>query len=252
MQKISAVIITFNEAHRIRTTLDSLQWCDEIIVVDSGSTDDTIQICKEYTTCKVYNQPFLGYGPQKKFAVDLATYDWILSIDADEVVVPELKLEIQKLLSQAKISHTGFHVPITHVFLNKVFRFGREYKHYHLRMFNKQFGNFNNGNVHERLEVEGAKAKLKNHVLHYSYTNTHHYFEKFNNYTTIAAENSLKKRKRVNKWSICLKFPFSFFKYYIIDLNILNGYAGFVWSLFSSFYKVVRVIKYHELIEKKS
>jgi glycosyltransferase involved in cell wall biosynthesis len=250
MLKISAVIITFNEASRIRATLDSLVWCDEIIIVDSGSTDETITICKEYSTCKVFNQPFLGYGPQKKHAVDLATHDWVLSIDADEVVVPELKLEIKQLLATNNITHVGFHIPRSHVFLNKVFMHGREYKHYYLRLFNKKHGNFNNKTVHEGIEVVGTTAKLKNHMLHDSYINTYHYFEKFNSYTTLAAENSLLKKKKISKWSICLKFPFSFFKYYIIDRNFMNGYAGFVWALFSSFYKVVRVVKYYELTNK--
>lgn len=251
MHKISAVIITYNEAQRIRNTLDSLFWCDEIIVLDSCSTDNTVAICNEYPKCKVSTQPFLGYGPQKSFAIDLATNDWILSIDADEVVTPELKIEIQRILSTENILFTGFHVPITHVFLNKVFRFGREYKHYHLRMFNKQFGNFNLDKVHERLDVKGSKAKLKNHMLHYSYVNIHHYFEKFNSYTSISADLMHKKKKKKSRLTVYFKFPFSFFKYYILDLNILNGYAGFVWSLFSALYKVVRSVKYFEIKDLK-
>ena len=247
MTKISAVIITFNEEQRIVNTLESVKWCDEIIVVDSCSTDKTVEICKQYSNCKVFIQPFLGYGSQKKYAIDLASNNWVINIDADEVLTNELSKEIQNILAKDEIVFTGFHVPITHVFLGKIFKFGREYKHYHLRMFNKNFGNFNADKVHERLVVDGIKAKLNEQLLHYSYASIHHYFEKFNEYTTIAAQHMLKRNKKASKFGVFLKFPFSFFKYYFLDLNFMNGYAGFVWSLFSAYYKVVRVVKYLEM-----
>jgi glycosyltransferase involved in cell wall biosynthesis len=108
MHKLSVVLITFNEGARIKQTLESVAWCDEIIIVDSGSTDNTIAICKQFKNCKVFNQPFVGYGEQKKIAVGYSSNDWVLSIDADEIVTTELKDEIQKILQEEKISHSNF------------------------------------------------------------------------------------------------------------------------------------------------
>jgi hypothetical protein len=117
-------------------------------------------------------------------------------------------------------------------------------------MFDKKHGNFNSDKVHEKLAVTGTSKKLKGILLHNSYKNIHHYFEKLNSYTTAGAEIMLKKKRKVNKLFIMITFPFNFLKFYIVDLNILNGYAGFVWSMFSAFYKIVKYVKFNELLSK--
>jgi glycosyltransferase involved in cell wall biosynthesis len=165
MHKISVVIITFNEENRIRPTLESIKWSDEIIIIDSNSTDRTIDICEEYKNCKVYVQPFLGYGAQKKFAVEKASYDWIFSLDADEVVTNTLRDEIIAILSLPIIATDGFYVPITLVFMNRVFNYGSENKFPHLRLFNKNKGDFNTLKLHESVKVEGTLTKLRNEIF---------------------------------------------------------------------------------------
>jgi len=249
--KISCVIITFNEEENIRRTLNSVKWCDEIVVVDSGSKDKTIKICEE-NNCRIYKKEFNGYGEQKKYAVSLAKNDWILSIDADEVVSDELYNEIKNIFKEDKIKFTGFFLPRSLIFLGKHFKYGRESKEYYLRFFNKYCGNFSSDKVHEKVKLNGTTQKLNGTLHHYSYTNIEQYFNKFNSYTSKAAqvlfEGGNKGRSVV---SIVLGFPVYFFKNYFIYRNFLNGTQGFLWALFSSLYPVVKYFKLWELWNKK-
>ena len=251
MHKISVVIITHNEENRIRPTLESIKWCDEIIVVDACSTDKTLDICKEYSNCKVYVRPFSGFGTQKKFAVEKASSDWILSLDADEVVTDALRDEITAILSLPSIAVAGFYVPITLIFMNRIFKYGSENKYPHLRLFNKNKGNFNTLKLHEGVNVEGPVAKLKNEILHYSYSDIHHYFEKFNEYTSIYKNEALKRGEKGGKFKPIFRLPLDFMKQYFIRRNFLNGYPGFVWSVFSTFYVFVKYTKLYEANLKK-
>jgi len=246
MRKISVVIITFNEENRVRQTLESVKWCDEIIIVDSCSTDNTVNICKEYSNCTVYNQPFLGYGQQKRFAVEKATNDWVLSIDADEVLTDALCDEIRSILSSSSIVHAGFYVPITLVFLNRTFHYGAENKCLHLRFFDKNTGNFDTQNLHETVELHGTTSKLQNEILHCSYADIHHYIQKLNSYTSIYAEDAVKRGKTVGSVKSILRFLFEFIRQYFIKCNFLNGYPGLVWSIFSAYYVFVKIVKIGE------
>jgi len=246
-EKISCVMITYNEEDRIAKTLESVVWCDEIVVVDSGSTDKTIDICRQYG-CRVEHHDFNGFGEQKQFAVSLAANDWILSLDADEIITTKLKEEILALLSAKEINFHGFWISTKLVFMNRIFRHGTESDNYKIRLFNKQFCNFNTNKVHEHIELKEPTGKLKGEILHYSYKNLHHYFEKFNTYTSLGAQrfqqNSSKKKK--SRFIIFICLPFTFLKHYIIRGNILNGFAGFVWSMLSSFYQFVKYVKSRE------
>ena len=248
MHKLSIVIIAYNEENRIRKTLESAKWCDEIIVVDSGSTDKTVDICREYSNCKIYFQSFLGYGLQKKFAVEKASNDWILSIDADEVITEALQQEIMTLLLNPS-ADAGYYVPITLIFMNKTFNYGSENKRFFLRFFNKNKGGFNTVALHEGIKVEGTTSKLKNEILHCSYSDIHHYFQKSNEYSSLYATEAFKKGKNGGIFMSVFRFPFEFCKQYFIRRNFLNGYPGFVWSAFSAFSVFV---KFTKLYEKKN
>jgi Glycosyltransferases involved in cell wall biogenesis len=250
MTKISAVIITYNEEPCIQRTLQSLDFCDEIIIVDSGSTDKTVSLCKE-NGCKVLYRKFDGYGTQKRFAVEQAANDWVLAIDADEVLSPELREEIISTFSHAETDVHGFFVPISLVFLGRVIRFGGEYKKPHLRLFNKKYGTFNTNAVHEGVVLQGPTAPLKNHILHYSYRDIHHYLEKFNGYTTAAAYSLHAKKRKAAVFESIVRLPLTFIKIYMLKGCIFDGYPGFVWSLLSSFYPVVKFIKLYELNNKQ-
>lgn len=245
MQKLSVIIITYNEETQIRATLEAVKWCDEIIVVDSHSKDKTVDICNEYANCKVYTNVFKGYSNQKKFALEKVSNDWVLSIDADEVLSDLLQKEISTLFSKP-IANAAFQVPITLVFMNKKFHYGSENKNYHLRLFNKNQGSFIESDVHEGVQVKGKISKLKNEIVHYSYKDIHHYLLKFNEYTSLYANQAIKRGKKTNVLKVCFRFCFEFLMQYFIRLNFLNAYPGFVWSVLSSFYVFVKFIKIQE------
>ena len=249
--KISCVIITFNEEENIRRALNSVRWCDEIVVVDSGSSDKTIEICEEYK-CRIYNKEFNGYGEQKRYAVSLADNDWILSIDADEVVSEELCDEIKNIFNDDEIKFNGFFLPRSLIFLGRYFKYGRESKEYYLRIFDKNCGNFSTDKVHEKVKLNGNTQKLNGTLHHYSYTNIEQYFNKFNSYTSNAAQVLFDEgNKGRNVVSIVLGFPVYFFKNYFICRNFLNGIQGFLWALFSSLYPVIKYFKLWALWNKK-
>ena len=249
--KISCVIITFNEEENIRRTLNSVKWCDEIVIVDSGSIDKTIEICEEYN-CSIYKKEFNGYGEQKRYAVSAAVNDWILNIDADEVISDELCDEIKNIFKDDEIKFNGFFLPRSLIFLGKHFKYGRESKEYYLRLFNKKYGNFSSDKVHEKVELEGDTKKLNGMLHHYSYTDIEQYFNKFNSYTTKAAQGLFDSGKRGRSVPvIVLGFPIYFFKNYFINRNFLNGTQGFLWALFSSLYPVIKYFKLWSMWNKK-
>src|SRR6476469_2262269 len=243
--KVSAVLITYNEEHCIAETLSKLQWCDEIIIVDSYSTDNTVSVCREFG-CNVSFRSFDGFGSQKKHAVSLAKNDWILAIDADEVLTDALIAEFQEQLS-SNSQAVAFSVPMNLVFLNKEFKKGKESSRSYIRLFNKQHGNFSDATVHEGIEVNGKTVQLKNRIKHYSYTSVRECLDKCNRYSTYSADISFRKGKSKSAFAIIMGLPFNFFKYYFLELNFLNGLKGFYWSIFSSYYHFAKYVKLREM-----
>jgi glycosyltransferase involved in cell wall biosynthesis len=246
MPPISAVLITHNAQDTIEPTLRALAWCAEIVIVDSGSTDQTVEICRR-NGCRVIHHDFEGFGRQKHFAVGCAASDWVFVVDADEVVSDPLRDEIRSVLADDTCHYVGFRVPISLVFLGRLLRFGGEYNKLHLRLFNRRAGNFNAAEVHEDVVLQGPVGVLRGHVWHYSYRDVQHYFDKFNRYTSLAANSAWQRGKRASRALIVLRWPFSFLHLYFIKGLILDGYPGFVWAMFSSMYKVVKSIKLDEL-----
>jgi glycosyltransferase involved in cell wall biosynthesis len=249
--RVSAVIITLNNEDTLEATLRTLDWCDEIVVVDSGSTDGTKDLCLRYS-CKFFFHPFDGYGAQKQFATSLAENDWILSIDSDEVISEALQEELKSIFAQDQIRHAGFNIIISLVFMGKIFRYGKEANLAHLRLYNRKFGGFNEDKLHEKIILQGEVKKLRNVVIHYSYRDITHYFEKFNRFTSYAAIDALRKKKKVSQLKILVKFPAAFFIAYFIQLNFLNGFPGFIWSVNTAFYNLVKYLKLYEKINIKS
>jgi len=242
--RVSAVIITFNESNNIRRTLSRLHWCDEIIIVDSYSTDNTIDICKEFG-CKIFFRSFEGYGAQKRFAVSKASNNWILCIDADEVLSEELTREIQEQLHK-KPSYAGFFMPMNLVFLGREFRYGKESQRYFLRLFNKNAGGFNEALVHEKLEIYGETGRMREKILHYSYADTRQWQEKCSRYTTLSAREAIKKGKKRSVPAVIIALPYYFFRTYFMERNFLNGLEGFYWSAFTAHYHFMKYVKIRE------
>lgn len=246
---ISCVIITKNEETRLARTLESVMWCDDIVVVDSGSQDKTLEIAKQFGA-RTFTRAFDGYGIQKRYAVEQAKHDWVINIDADEVVTERLKEEVRSLdLDHSKYVAYGF--ALENIFLGKKLKFFG-HPDVHLRVFNRRYANFNKALVHEKVETEGRTLNLKDHVDHYSYQNIYHYFEKFNRYTSMAAEEKFAKGKTVGFFSIITRWLISWFRFYIIKGGFINGYQGFIWCFFSGFYTAVKYVKLKELNDRKN
>lgn len=246
---LSVAITAFNNTRTIRQVLEAVaDWANEIVVLDSGSTDDTLDIAREFG-CQIYYRKFEGYGAQKHHAAALATNDWVLVVDSDEVVTKELRDEIDATLS-VNTEYQGFMVPSTIVFLGKMLRYGREYKMPRLRLFNKRYGNFNLKDIHEEVILDGKVGTLTNHVLHYSYADVTDFLQKVNSYSSRMALELYKKGKKASIIKIITKFPITFLVEYFIRLNFLNGYRGFVWAFAQTVYATLKYIKLRELQTK--
>jgi glycosyltransferase involved in cell wall biosynthesis len=245
---VSAVIITFNESSNLRRTVSQLFWCDEIIIVDSFSTDGTDLIARE-ENFRLFQRAFYGFGDQKRFAVSQCRHDWILCLDADEVLTNELVAEIwQELKSPEAMQALSF--PSNLIFRNQRFRFGRESNRQVIKLFNRRSGEVSADRVHEKIEVEGTIKKLKNPLLHYSYRDVTQYFTKFDRYTEWCAENYFAKGKRKSRTMILISIPYYFLKYYLVDRNILNGVNGFYWSALMAFYHFVKYLKLDDMHQR--
>ena len=189
---LSVVIITMNEEANLARTLQSVAWADEIVVVDSGSTDRTREIAESFHA-KFFVEEWKGFAAQKNFALEKASGDWVLSLDADEEVEPALADEIRSTLA-ANPSAAGFWIPRKNFFLGRWIRHGGFYPDPKLRLFRRGAGQFEDRLVHEDVQVSGPTAKLKNHLLHHAYPTLESYLEHMNRYSSLGAEMAVARR----------------------------------------------------------
>ncbi len=240
MEKVSVTIITKNEEANIERCLKSLTWADEIVVVDSGSTDRTIEICKRFN-CKLIETEWKGFGKTKKFAVDIAKYDWIFSIDADEEVTSTLSGKIKSILDSPKFM--AYQIKRNSFYLGEMIRFCGWQNDYPLRLFNRKYGNFNDSTIHEKVTTKVEKAKVHEPLLHYTYPMIKTHFDKINFYTELGANKLKEKEKRYSIIS-ALFFGFNkFMKMYFLKLGILDGRVGFILCLNSAIGVYLKYIK---------
>jgi glycosyltransferase involved in cell wall biosynthesis len=238
---ISCIIITWNESKNIRRCLESVKWADEIVVVDSNSTDDTKKIAMEFTD-KIFNLDWGGFGAAKEFAKKQARGEWILSIDADEAVTQELREEIQKVISSAD-PQDGYFIPRRSNFLGRWMKHGGWYPDFVLRLFKKQKGQFTSSLVHEKVIVEGRTGYLKNNLLHYTDPDLDHYLIKLNRYTTIDALQRSKEDKTSSPADLLIRPAATFIKMYLFKLGFLDGIAGLILAVSSAFHVFVKYAK---------
>ena len=243
--KISAIIITYNESGNLDRTLTQLHWCDEIIVVDSFSSDDTVEIC-EHHGCKIYSRSFTGFGDQKRFAIGKAKNNWILCIDADEYMTDQLVNELQFALCDPG-DCKGYMIPMNLVFRGQEFKYGREHHNYFLRVFHRKYCIVHNQKVHEGFEVLGKVKKLNNCIKHFSYRDIKQILQKLDIYSTLGAELNIDHGRKRSQLLIYIALPFYFFKYFFIDRNFLNGRNGFYWAVYSAFYHFTKYIKMQDI-----
>jgi len=247
MPKLSLTLITLNEADRLGATLDAVRCADEILVVDGGSSDDTVRIGRE-RGCRVIERRFEGFGPQKRFAAEQASNDWILNIDADEVLTPELNEEIRQLLANGDPPKAAYRVPMTLVFMGRVFRHGRHANERHVRLFDRRRAAYDSKEVHEGLVVDGPIGDLQARLHHHSFRDLSHFIDKMNAYTTLGARDLQRRGKRRSAGLIALSAPYYFGESYFLRGNFLNGAAGLCWSML---YATMPIVKYLKLLESR-
>jgi glycosyltransferase involved in cell wall biosynthesis len=253
MQKLSVAIITYNEEQNIRRTMESVTWADEIVVVDSGSTDGTTAICREYTDKVIYHD-WLGFARQKNLAIDKTSGDWVLSIDADEPVEPELADEIKAIIASPN-ALDGYYIPRKTYFLGKQIRYGGWYPDYNLRLFRTGKGRFQERAVHEAIRLQGTAGKTHHALLHYAYPDLVSYMSSINKYSSLAV--TVMEGRRITGFqtgaiNILLRPILTFLLKYFFRLGFLDGKHGLVLNLFHSYYVFSKYAKAWESTTKKS
>ena len=226
---LSVIIITKNEAKHIVACLESVAFADEFIVVDSGSTDNTVELAREFGARVEITTDWPGFGPQKNRALDLATGDWILSIDADERVTPELALAIQAAIAAPQAD--AYDIPRLSEFCGRFIRHSGWWPDYVLRLFKRGTARFTDAAVHERVVSQGSVLKLKSHFEHYPYPNLDALINKINRYSSDAAAMMYARGKRATIFSAMGHGFWTFVRIYLIRRGFLDGRHGLVLAV---------------------
>jgi len=233
MNKLSIVIITKNEEKFIFDALKSAVFADEVVILDSGSEDQTCNIAKKIGA-RVEQQSWLGFGAQKNKAVELADNDWVFVLDADERITPELRDEIISTLKNPQFD--GYRIARLNNFFGKYIKTCGLYPDYSIRLFNKNKGKFNDVAVHESVQINGRVSSLKNHMIHLAYETTDEFKVKQKRYASL----SHKKRNRLKAF---ISPVWTFFKLYFIKLGFLDGWHGFTIAKLYAQYTFWKYIK---------
>ncbi len=224
-QPLSVAIITLNAASQLEDCLKSAHFADEIVVVDSGSTDGTQTLAERYGA-RIVAQDWLGYGPQKQFAVEAARHDWVLCLDADERVTPELQAAIESALAQP--DHGAYRFPRCNRFLGRYLKYGEGYPDWSLRLFDRRQARWSDDAVHEKVVADGPVGTLQGDLLHDSAETLAAYLTKQNRYTTLAADMALQAGKRASLGRIAFSPIVRFIKFYVIRQGFRDGLPGLV------------------------
>jgi|UPI00036F0F7A glycosyltransferase involved in cell wall biosynthesis len=230
---LSVVIITKNEENYIEDAIKSAEFADEIIVLDSGSTDETCNIAKNFGV-KLEKKEWLGFGAQKNYAVNLASFNWVFVLDADERISEKLKNEINTVLEIPR--YNGYHIPRLNWFFGKSIKTCGLYPDFSIRLFNKNKGRFSDVSVHESVILEGKAGKLKNHMNHLAYENVEEFIEKQKYYAKLS-------KKKKNFLKAMLGPCWTFFKIYILKRGFIEGWRGLVIAKIYSKYTFWKYIK---------
>ena len=245
MSKLSAYVITYNEEAKIRDALESIKWVDEIVVLDTHSTDRTEQICREYTD-KVYQCDFAGFGKLRNQALALVTHDWVFSLDADERVTDELREEIRRELAQGPRADAYF-VPRINFFLGRRIRHSGWYPDYRQpQLFNKHKMRYTEDPVHHTYELTGLAAYLRGHIIQYPFLDLDQYLQKMNRYSTLMVEQMIQHGRKFRTHQLVTHPIFTFFKMYVWRLGFLDGMPGLILALLYTYYTFVKYAKFWE------
>ena len=249
-QKISAVVIAYNDAPNMRRCLNSLDWVDEIVVIDSYSTDGTTEICLEYTD-KVFHYPFQGFGTLRNQAITHAAHDWIFSLDTDEWATREIQVEIRALLAQEPSAH-AYLVPRRNYFLGRWIKHCGWYPDYRQpQLFRKAHMRYREDLVHEGFDVTGQTGVLQSHVEQIPFRTLDQYFGKMDRYSTLRAEVMHGQGRRFRAHQLFSHPLFTFIKMFVFRGGIFDRTPGLILSILYAYYTFVKYAKLWEFQEKR-
>lgn len=243
---ISACVTTFNEEHNMHRCLKSLAWCEEIVVLDSFSTDRTVEICREYTD-KVDQHAWQGYIGQKNLIRKMATRDWLLFVDADEEISPELRDEIIREFGRGPGDTCGYEFPRMVNYMGRWIRHGEWYPDVKLRLFRKDRGRSGGQEPHDQVFVNGPVQRLRGHLYHYTYDDLHDHVETMNRFSTITAREKYKEGQRFAWIDFVFRPPIRFVRGFFLKRGFLDGTRGFLIALISAVGVYVKYAKLWEL-----
>ena len=241
MPGVTVTIITLNERANIGACLAAVAWADERLVVDSGSTDDTVAQARA-AGAHVLVRDWPGYGEQKNFAAAQAAHDWILSVDADERVTPDLAEEIRARLASTP-SEAGFRMPRVTWHLGRWIRTTDWYPDYQLRLYDRRHAKWKTRLVHESVAADGAVGQLRHELQHLAYRDIGHHLDTMNRYTTLAARQMQAEGRRAGAFDLLVHPPAAFLRNYLLRQGLRDGAAGFVISAMNAHYVFLKFAK---------
>ena len=243
---ISACVTTFNEEHNIHRCLQSLVWCDEIVVVDSFSTDRTVELCRTYTD-KVEQHAWLGYIGQKNLIRKMASHEWLLFVDADEEVSDALREQIIAEFNKGPGEICGYEFPRMVNYMGRWIRHGEWYPDVKLRLFRKDRGRSGGQEPHDQVFVNGPVKRLRGHLYHFTYDDLYDHVETMNRFSTITAREKYREGQRFRWADFVFRPPLRFLKAFFIKRGFMDGTRGFLIALISSVGVYVKYAKLWEL-----
>jgi len=247
--KITAIIPTFNEEIHIEEAIQSVSFADEIIVIDSFSTDATVKLAEKHNV-KILQRIFDDFSSQKNYAISKASNEWIFILDSDERIKKSLKDEIIETLNKPT-SFVAYSIKRNFYFLGKKIKYSGWQRDKVVRLFSKKYCKYNGDLVHELVETNGEIGVLKNIIDHYSYRNLDHYLAKLNRNSWLKAKKLHQEKKSVNPYNLLIKPPVRFLTHYIIRLGFLDGFEGFILASIQSYGVFMRYVKLWLMNNKK-
>ena len=252
----TACLITFNEERNILAALESVSFADEIVVIDSRSTDRTRDIAEtfvgrsrsgEKVSPRVTDRDWPGHVEQKNFAIDQATHDWVLCLDADERISPGARRKIEEILAKPSSAAEGYTLRRKTFYLGRWMLHGGWYPDRKLRLFRRSAGRWGGTNPHDHVQVEGSTRDLKGEILHYSYENLADHLKQINLFTDIAAREKHKRGVGFPVVRMLIQAPFKFFKMYLLQQGFRDGSPGFTAAILGAYYVFLKYAKLWEL-----
>ncbi|MBI4650481.1 glycosyltransferase family 2 protein [Candidatus Desantisbacteria bacterium] len=248
-KKISIFVKTYNSEDIIEKCLKNILWADELLIVDSYSTDRTLDICRRYTS-NIIQHEYIGNASQCNWTIPQLKHEWVLLIDSDEVVNPALKKSIEYILENDNKEYNGYYIFRRNHFLGKCINFCGERKDKSIRFFRRDKGRCEDKKVHAEKIVEGRAGYInKGYLEHYQQRNIVKYFEKLNRYTSWAAEEMYKNKKRPHWYHFTIRPAFKFIQTFFLQLGFLDGIHGFFWCILSSIYVFTKYLKLWEMYQ---